>query len=87
MENERRFVNRLQQAVEQQRLHVQMFEEKTRAKVAAWNQERMQLEALDKVVEKRRKAARQIHARREQSQDDAISGRLMALKIPQQKRL
>jgi len=80
MENERRFVGRLQQAVEQQHLHVQQFAQKTHLKVQAWHRERLNLEALDKVVDQRRLTAKRIHARLEQAQADAISGRSLAFK-------
>ncbi len=71
--NERRFVKRLNQALEQQRTHAERLRERTGEKTAQWQQARADLMALERVVERRLQEATQEVERREQREADALS--------------
>ena len=81
VENERRFVRRLNIAVEQQRIRARQFSERVNMKIQSWQRERAHLDALERAVEQRRIAGRRIQERREQTDTDTMLGHRMALKI------
>ncbi len=80
VENERRFVKRLCRAVELQSVRAMQFSERVNQKMQFWQRERAHLEALERAVEQRRRAAERTQSRREQKEADAHAARSVALK-------
>ncbi len=80
VENERHFVKRLSRAVDRQRVHARQCSERVDLKVQSWQRERAQVEALERVVEKRRRLAGRKQRRREQTESDTSTGHRLALK-------
>jgi len=78
--NERRFIKRLNLAVEQQRVRAQQFSERVNLKIQSWQRERAQLDALQRTMDQRRDAGEKISARHEQVEADTQMGHRMALK-------
>jgi flagellar FliJ protein len=78
--NERRFIKRLNSAVEQQRARAQQFSERVNLKIQSWQRERAQLDALQRTMDQRRDAEEKVSARHEQVEADTQMGHRMALK-------
>ena len=73
IENERRFVTRLNFALQQQCTHTRRLEESASAKMQLWQREHANLAALDRLVTRRAHAASRQQDRLEQKQADALS--------------
>ncbi len=78
--NERRFIKRLNSAVEQQRARSQQFSERVNLKIQSWQRERAQVDALQRTVDQRRNAEVKVSERHEQVEADTQMGHRMALK-------
>lgn len=73
IENERRFVNRLSLALNQQSTYAQRLEESTCAKMKLWQHEHANLQALDRLIAQRSREQLRLQERRDQQQSDALS--------------
>lgn len=74
--NERRFVSKLTGALEQQRVHADRVAERMSFKMNSWARAKADLEALDRLVERRTREQRVKERRREQRESDAAASRL-----------
>jgi flagellar FliJ protein len=75
IDNERRFVKQLNDAVCQQRGHAQRLVERTSLAMSRWHRARTDLEALDRVIARREGEQRRAAARQEQRETDAHNSR------------
>ena len=73
IENERRFVKRLNTALDQQCAYVQRLEDSTSANRRLWEREHANLQALDRLLSKRQQAQLHQQHRRAQKETDAQS--------------
>jgi flagellar export protein FliJ len=73
IQNRHGFVTRLKSALEQQRARAQRIEERTRSKMQSWQRARADLEALDRLIALRARAADQDEVKREQRDADAAA--------------
>jgi len=75
LENERRFVQRLNRAVEQQRAHARRLTERASQSKTRWQRARSELEALDRLLAERAREQARAEQRREQREIDARGAR------------
>ena len=73
--NERRFVSKLTGALEQQRVHTDRVAERMSYKMNSWARAKADLEALDRLVERRSVQAQREQQRAEQRDNDAAASR------------
>lgn len=73
--NERRFVSRLGQAIEQQRARAERLARLTGEKMERWQRSRANLEALDRLLAERARGHERERERREQRESDAMASR------------
>ena len=78
IENERRFVRRLSQAMAQQRSHAERLAPRAGEKMELWQRARANLEALERVIERRESEQRRDLERRDQRDSDALTARLQS---------
>ena len=75
IENERRFVQRLNLALQQQSTHAQQLDASASAKMQLWQREHANLQALDRLLTQRAQAGSRLQDRNEQKESDARSAR------------
>ena len=78
VENERRFVNRLNLALEQQITQAQRLDESATAKMQLWQREHANLQALDRLLTQRARAQSRVRNQSEQKESDALSARAIS---------
>jgi flagellar export protein FliJ len=81
IDNERRFVGRLADAIEQQRVRAERLARRAGEKVELWQRARANLEALDRVLAQRERGRQRDLQRREQRDSDALTARRAATEV------
>lgn len=75
IENDRRFVKRLNLALEQQSAHAQQLDNSAGVKMQLWQREHANLQALDRLLLQRTRVQSRLQDRLEQKETDALSAR------------
>ena len=73
IENERRFVTRLNDALDQQCTHAQRLDASASAMMQRWQSEHANLQALDRLISQRASAQARLQDRHDQKESDARS--------------
>ena len=78
MENQHRFVSKLNSALEQQRSHAARIAERANYKLSSWQRACADLEAVDRLIARRARDEERVTERQEQREADATALRMFS---------